>query len=130
MQFAKRNFHSLQKLFQSFCVLASYGFVSGIFHNADFITGRTYPNGVSLVFNFLVQIAIVKSGSDLTEEAGMASVIISKIMNEFHFSESQKIDFMFFITQVKARKVDVQNSMFTINWKLLLAVSFSLSMTH
>lgn len=70
-----------------------------------------------------MKIAIVKSGSDLTKEAETTAVVISKIMNEFQCSESQKSNFILLITQAKARNVNVQNIMFAINWNLLLSVS-------
>lgn len=104
-------------------MLAAYGVVRGILKNSELASNLIYANTLSLIFNFVMKIAIVKSGNDLTDEALKTSVLISKIMNEFDHSESQKTDFMFLITQVKARNVNVKNKMFTINWKLLLAVS-------
>lgn len=104
-------------------MLASYGFVAELLHPSEFNSIQIYPNALALVFNLLVQTGIVKSGNDLTEEAEMTSLLVSKIMNEFEHSESQKINFIFFMTQAKTRQINVQNQMFAINWQLLLAVS-------
>lgn len=105
-------------------MLASYGIVSELLHPTEFKSFILYPSAFALLFNFLVKIAIVKPGSDLTEEAEKTSVLVSKIMNVLQCSESQKADLLMLFSQVKARRVNVQNKMFTLNWGLLLAASY------
>lgn len=73
--------------------------------------------------NLLTLITPIYATSSLTKEAEGTALIISKIMNESVLNEYQKIDFMFFITQVRARNLNVQNMFFKINWNVLLTVS-------
>lgn len=78
---------------------------------------------VDMSMNLLTLITPIYATSSLTNEAEGTALIISKIMNESVFNEDQKIDFMFFITQVRARNLNVQNMFFKINWNVLLTVS-------
>lgn len=68
-------------------------------------------------------ISSVHAGASLTSEVKNTSVILSKRMKSFDLIESQKIDFICLMTQMKARNSIIQNVLFNIDWNVLLTVS-------
>ena len=80
-------------------------------------------NGIGLSYLVLLQMLVASSGSKTTAEAYKTRIIFSQIFAENNPDESQKTDFNFFMTQVKSREHYLQNILFTINWKNLVAVS-------
>ena len=69
-------------------------------------------------------------GSKVTATAKETLKIISQIVDQQKFSESEKIDFIFFMSQARSRDFDIQNDLFKINWSVLVTVSeFELEVT-
>lgn len=67
---------------------------------------------------------MASTGSKLTAEADMTGIIVSKMLIEISEEDKRRRnDFVYFMTQIKARNVNVQNFMFRINWNVVLAVS-------
>lgn len=104
-------------------MFAAYGVVQELLYPTEIAMVKIILGSMSLTFNYLLKVAVVTSGSGLTKEAQRTAIVISKIINETACSESRKIDFIFFMSQIKSRDVNVKNNLFLINWKLLLAVS-------
>ena len=80
-------------------------------------------NGIGLFYLVSLQMLVANSGSKTTSEANKTRVVFSQIFREVDPDERQKLDFHYFMAQVKARELDLQNILFTINWKSLVAVS-------
>jgi hypothetical protein len=71
----------------------------------------------------LLQTFAANAGSKVTAEAQRTIVIFSKIFNELELEDYQKIDFNYFMAQIKARELNLKNILFTINWRNLVTVS-------
>jgi hypothetical protein len=74
-----------------------------------------------------MQIVIVHAGSKTTNEARKTSVIFSQIINKVNPSDLQKIDLNFFIGQANSQNLNLQNSLFMINWSTLVTVSLGVT---
>lgn len=75
------------------------------------------------MYYLFLQMAVVHAGSKTTNEACETIVIFSQIINNTNPTELQKADFSYFIGQAKSRDLNLQNSLFIINWKTLVTVS-------
>lgn len=82
----------------------------------------------ALSSHYSVVIAIIFTGSNVTSEARATPKILSKFMSEQ--SESDKIDFMHFVAQIRTRNLDVENFLFKINWNAFMTVSLLLKFCY
>lgn len=106
-------------------IFASFGIVNELLRPTDYTSASLLLNGLSLIgYEILIMIPL-NSGSSLTEEAKTTISVISKHKaSEINLAkESHKIDFIFLITQIESRNLQIQNDLFKINWNVLLAVS-------
>lgn len=67
--------------------------------------------------------SMATSGSQVTDEAKQTRVIFSKILIEVpEENQKKRKDFLYLMTQLRSRNVNVQNSIFIINHNVILAV--------
>jgi hypothetical protein len=78
-----------------------------------------------VVFNLFLQSLCAHASCTLTNEATETSTIVAKIMNNQSFDKSSRKLLKSFLTQHQSRNFKLQTCFFTLNWKLLLTVSFS-----
>lgn len=104
-------------------VFESFGIIYYILRAEEYSQVATTLSIIGLSHDIVVIIIILNAGSSLTEEAEKTGVIISKLVNESKCDLLQKVDFLFFMAQIKSRNLNVQNFMFKINWNVLLCVS-------
>lgn len=80
-------------------------------------------DGVFFVFNYSLQGIMVHASVTTTHAAEKTLVIVSKLVNRKDFARSSRKIFKIFLAQNQCRKLEFENHFFTINWKLLLAVT-------
>jgi hypothetical protein len=80
--------------------------------------------GFFLLNYSLILILLSWIGSDLEKTAGETGKIITQMMSEGFVHQHQKTDFMFLQSQVRSRNVNVQNFLFSINWRIAMSVSW------
>lgn len=80
-------------------------------------------NALGIIFSYSLTITVIYAGSSLTNEAKATAANFSKFMNEFVESENDKLDFIYLMSHLRSRNLNVENFLFVINWKILLAVS-------
>lgn len=66
---------------------------------------------------------VIYSGSVTTKEAEKTGVILNNLMNDLEPNETQKIDFIYLMTQIRSRNLNIQNKFFKLNWNVFLSVS-------
>jgi 7tm Chemosensory receptor len=81
--------------------------------------------GSYFVFNYCIQSLCVHASCTLTNEATETSTIVAKITNNQSFDKSSRKLLKSFLTQHQSRNFKLQTCFFTLNWKLILSVSFS-----
>lgn len=111
--------------FEFSSIFASFGIVNELLQRTDHTSASLLLNGLSLIgYGILIMITL-NSGSSLTKEARATITVISKheASGIKSAKESHKIDFIFFVTQMRSRNLQIQNDFFKINWNVLLAVS-------
>ena len=79
-------------------------------------------NGVSLFHFTLIAVIAVHFCSSLTDTANATVVTLSKLVATTELNEAQKVDFIFSMTQIRSRNLNIQNIFFKINWNVLLTV--------
>lgn len=90
------------------------------------MSDNLYINMKLLLYQLSMIVVSVHAGSALTSSAKDTSGIISKIMNEPFHDEPQKFELIYLMTQTRSRNLNVQNSVFIINWNVFLAVSIKI----
>ena len=80
-------------------------------------------NGAAFLFHFSMLALTCFAGSKLKAEAKATASITSQIMNQTEWNETQKLDFMFLMTQINSRNHSVQNKLFNFDMKTFLTVS-------
>jgi hypothetical protein len=83
----------------------------------EFFTG-TY--GTS--HHFLLIVLSLYFGDSTTKEAEKTAEVLGKFVGEIDASDSEKTNFVFLMSQVKSRKVVVENSFFKVDWSVLVTV--------
>jgi hypothetical protein len=79
--------------------------------------------GVIVVALSLVSITCFE-GSRLTAEAEATMENVSRLMGNRDMSQTQKNSFVYLVTQMRLRNINVRNFLFNINWKTFLTVSW------
>lgn len=80
-------------------------------------------NGVAFFIYLAFKITAIRTGSSTTKEGLKTQILFSKVLRDENFDEMQKLDLVCFMTQVKARDLNLQNDFFRINWSVLVTVS-------
>lgn len=74
--------------------------------------------------------AVIYFASSLTREAKNTTKYLSQTMVNSEFSDSQKLDLIYFMAQLRARNLKIENILFTLDWSVLVAVSINACDTH
>jgi hypothetical protein len=82
-------------------------------------------DGLTLVFNYVLIGIFIHSAVKLSYELRETPVIVSKIINGENCYEKDQQILKTFLTQIQYRNLNVENSLFIVDWKLLVAVSLS-----
>lgn len=104
-------------------VFAAYGIVNELFRPSEYSTLVIYLYCNGFFSHSIITIITVYFGCKATEEAKATIQYFSNTMNIMKLSDSQKIDIVCLITQMKLRNINFQNMFFRINWSVVLAVS-------
>lgn len=83
-------------------------------------------NTICLINHVSAVAAISYAGSSVAEEASKTNGIVAKIVNESILSGTEKINFMFFMTQLRSRNVNLESAFFKINWNILVTVKIKI----
>lgn len=90
----------------------------------------SYPifimNTICLINHVSAVAAISYAGSSVAEEASKTNGIVAKIVNESILSGTEKINFMFFMTQLRSRNVNLESAFFKVNWNILVTVKIKM----
>jgi hypothetical protein len=88
-----------------------------------------YPPHISLILvQFLMKLVIVLAGHKTTKEAEETSSIVARILVDSNSSETE--DLKKFLVLIRTRNLKVQNSLFVLDWHLMLTVSLDLMTFH
>jgi hypothetical protein len=79
--------------------------------------------GLSTMFTFSLQVISVYSAMRTSQKLRETPVIVSKIINSENCSEINRRNLETLLSQIQYRNLNFENSLFVIDWKLLLAVS-------
>lgn len=83
------------------------------------------PINVSCFIHFFFFVVCVTHfGSSLAKETRKTITMFSKTMNSLAVDgDSQKVDLIYVLSQLKSRNVIIQNDVFPIDWKAFVSVS-------
>lgn len=101
----------------------TYGLAFEIFHGTEYSTGVYFLNTMCLLHHVCLVFISTYTASSVTRSAESTKVILSKIMNESEFLETNKSNFTYLMTQMQVRNLDIHNLFFKINWNTLIKVS-------
>lgn len=87
-----------------------------------------WANFVWLSIQYLIKILMAYGGSSSTDEAEKSFVIITRLIESSCDNNELKVDLNFLLNQMRGRNLKHENILFTINFKLVLAVSVCLSL--
>lgn len=110
-------------------IFGAYGIIETILKPNDKYFSSLLLNGVALVFNHILIIPTVHSGSSLSASAEEFIETFSLSANELDGSDAHKLELIYLMTKIKSRNVKLQNFLFVIDWNILLAVSFVISVS-
>lgn len=80
-----------------------------------------YLSLVLLFFNTSIIITIIYAASSASIIAQETAAILSKVMD--NCNDEQKLDFVYFMAQVRARNLKLRNFLFEVDWSTFLTVS-------
>lgn len=103
-------------------IFVAYGVVSELFQITSFSYIVISLNFLCLLHHIAMVTFIVYAGSSATKEAAKTKICIGKLMNESHLNDSEKINFLYFMSQLCSRNLHLENALFKINWNVLLTV--------
>lgn len=90
----------------------------------------SFLNGIGFTFYLIILVLLAKAGSDLTKEAENTAVVISQNINELEcrgdLNELKRMEFISFMLQIRSRNLHIGNTLFNINWNVLMIVSIIL----
>lgn len=102
---------------------AAYGIVYEILSNSKRLKFVLLQDAAWLIMQYLLQMLVCYVGSSVTMNVNATEVIISKLLNDLELNDELVNKLQNFLTRINHRTLDVGNDLFTINWKLLVAVS-------
>lgn len=111
-------------------LLAFFSHVWMIFKEPTYLLFVLITDGAWIISNYAIQTMIIYASSSATKAAEQTSIIICKILAHQECSKSHAEVFKAFLIHNLYRNLKFQTPFFTINWKLLLAVSSMNKMKH
>jgi len=103
-------------------IFALYGGLKEVVNNSNWIGLALSSNLSYIAIQNAINVLMIYAGSATTNEAEETNAIISKIIASNRNNKTLLSNCHDFL-QIRNRNVKLQNIFFTINWKLLLAVS-------
>lgn len=104
-------------------VCTAYTIVNELFRQTEISLFFVCLNGNGFFYHLLLIFIPIYSASKATEEGESTLKIVSSSMDVRRLNNSQKIDLICMLTQMKMRNLNFQNVFFRINWPVVLAVS-------
>lgn len=80
-------------------------------------------SGLWMIVQYSVKVFVVYAGGSSDCEVERVVVMVSRAAGSFHPSDALKYDLNYLLGQMQCRKKKFENVFFTIDWKLILAVS-------
>jgi hypothetical protein len=81
-----------------------------------------FANLHATAHHFLLITLVLYFGDSTTREAEKTVEVLGKFASELELSVTEKSNFVFLMSQVKSRKVVVENSFFKVSWSVLVTV--------
>ena len=111
------------RLFQIASVFSAFGLVRELENSSEPFSILMIISVFGMLYYLTLIVLTIYAGSALTKEAEKTTLVINCSIAEVELTEAQKIDFVFFMSQIRSRNLNVQNIFFKINWRTLMAVS-------
>ena len=111
-------YHFISNMLSCFNIIAEYNEAEGKFWLVFFI------EGIFVIANYLVLLICIHSCYCLSNEAEKALNIVSGLVDTKMCTAGTKKMLKSFLTQSQFRKFKLETCFFTLDWKLILAVSF------
>lgn len=109
--------------FQYQSVVTSYSILAEISKPTEDFFAMIILGLTSFCCSLYIIIALIYPGECLKAEGCKTVVVTSQIMNKVESNDGKKLALVFFMTQLKARNVIVQNSLFKFEWNTFIVVS-------
>lgn len=103
-------------------IFLSYGIVFELLQSSVHFYLVMPLNCIGLLHHISIVLGVIYAGSSATKEAERTKTHFSKVVNESILNDSEKINFLYFMSQLQARNVNLENALFKINWNVLLTV--------
>lgn len=104
-------------------IFVSYGIVFELLRSTVHFYLVMPLNCIGLLHHISIVLAVVYAGSSATKEAERTKTNYGKVVNESILNDSEKINFLFFMSQLQARNVNLENVLFKVNWNVLVTVN-------
>lgn len=101
-----------------------YGIIIEILSPGPLFTAALCTNCFGVVNCWYLMCAVVFVGSRLSAEASRTAIVYDKSQGCVTSCDAHKLNFVYVMTQVKARNISVQNFLFKIDWTVVLGVGF------
>lgn len=105
-------------------VLTAYGWLREFMSRTHLLMFLSFLNFMWISCEYAIKAMIAHSGSSTTNEAENSLVLLTRVIENLKSNEKMKADMNLLLTQMRYRNKKLQNIVFTIDWKLVLAVSF------
>lgn len=103
-------------------IFVSYGITFELLRSTDHYYLVMPMNCIGLLHHISIVLGVIYAGSSATNEAERTKTNFRKAVNESILNDSEKINFLYFMSQLRARNVNLENALFKINWNVLLTV--------
>lgn len=114
-------------LFQVSVIFTAFGLISELLHSTTHFYSVLILDCTGISHQLLVVVGVICAGSYTTKEAENTKIIIGKVISETVLNDSEKINFMYLMSQLRSRNLNLENVLFKINWNVLLTVSRSIT---
>lgn len=104
-------------------VFGAYGVLHELIRPTQLSFATIYLNGIGFLNQLTLITTVVFTGSITTAEAEKTALIYNKTTSLSELNENQKIDYIYLMTQIRSRNLNIQNIFFNLNWNVFLAVS-------
>lgn len=106
-------------------VFAAYGILREFMTRSQKLGFYLLSNGSWIVMQLAFKCLMVYSGSSTTKEAEKSVTIVTRAAGKLEINDVIKADLNSLLLQMRCRSKSIENSFFTINWTLIVAVSLN-----
>lgn len=103
--------------------MAAYGIIEELLKPTDHYLLMIVLGLAAFSGSVYILVAMIYPAECLKVEGRRTAVITSQIMNKVDCNDSQKLGLIFFMTELNARNVVIQNALFKFEWNTLLVVN-------